>query len=431
MGLQDLVITPIYLVLFTILAYILRPLVTNERTRKYFIPALWVRFLGAIALGVLYQFYYGGGDTFSFWAHGSAWVWRALMENPEIGMKMLLNSGGDQLPEFFNYSSRIWYFRDPKSYLVVRIAAICDVFTFHTYSATAIFFALYSFSGLWAMYSAIQQKYDSKYLHFAILFVPSVAFWGSGILKDTITLGSLGWLTWGFFYLLELKRRGLIVLMVILFSTFLIYLVKPYIVVCFIPTVFVWIYLKSHKRVSRTPLKFIAVPFFLLLFGGAAFAASIFVSTSEYNINSFAEKAAITAYDIRYGWGTTAGGDGGYDLGTLDGTLSGTLLLMPAAINVSLFRPYLWEVRNPLMLLSAIESLLVFVLTIKALLSGNVLKIARDPFLSFCVVFAILFAFAVGVSTFNFGTLFRYKIPILSFYLVPLLSVITPSRRKL
>ena len=61
MGIQDLIITPFYLILLSVVAYFIRPVVTNKDTRKYFLPALGMRFVGAITLGAIYQFYYGGG----------------------------------------------------------------------------------------------------------------------------------------------------------------------------------------------------------------------------------------------------------------------------------------------------------------------------------------------------------------------------------
>ncbi|TVR77560.1 MAG: hypothetical protein EA412_10750, partial [Chitinophagaceae bacterium] len=36
----------------------------------------------------------------------------------------------------------------------------------------------------------------------------------------------------------------------------------------------------------------------------------------------------------------------------------------------------------------------------------------------FCIVFAIIFAFGVGFTSFNFGALARYKTPCLAFYLI-------------
>lgn len=420
MGLKDLIITPIYFILFTAIAYFIRPYVTNAQTKKYFLPALWVRFAGAILLGVLYQFYYGGGDTFNYWEHGSRWIYEAFQEDITIGLKLLLDGGGGRtLDETYTYSTRIWYYRDPASYMVVRLSAIFDLFTFHTYSASALFFAVFSFSGMWAMYSALQAKYplNANRLAIAILFIPSVIFWGSGILKDTVTLGALGWMTWALVRWIDLKKKSIKELVVFIVAFFLIFSIKKYILICFIPMVAVWLFLKNLKRIRNVILRVLIIPFLLALFGISGFFALQQISREDdkYELESLAERARITAYDIRYGWGARTGGDGGYDIGLPDGTWQSMIRLMPAAINVSLFRPYLWEVRNPLMLLSAMEAIIVLVFFIRMLLKRGFIKNFSDPFLIFCLGFSLLFAFAVGISTFNFGTLMRYKIPFMPF----------------
>jgi hypothetical protein len=48
----------------------------------------------------------------------------------------------------------------------------------------------------------------------------------------------------------------------------------------------------------------------------------------------------------------------------------------------------------------------------------------QDPTILFCLVFSLIFAFAVGVSTYNFGTLMRYKIPLMPFYCVGLVLIL-------
>ncbi|MEM9340455.1 MAG: hypothetical protein AAGA66_17100 [Bacteroidota bacterium] len=253
MGLKDLIVTPIYLILFTILAIWIRPYVTNKQTRKYFLPALWLRFFGAIALGLIYQFYYGGGDTINYWEHGSRWIYEAFNDDPATGLKLLLSNGGVRsLDVTYAYSSRIWLFRDPAAYMVIRIASVFDFFTFHTYSATALFFAVFSFSGTWALFSAVQKKYPSatKQIAIAILFIPSVIFWGSGILKDTITLGSLGWITWALIRWIDLKKYDLVSAFLFLLSFYLIFFIKKYILICYLPMVMVWIFFKNIKNIK-------------------------------------------------------------------------------------------------------------------------------------------------------------------------------------
>jgi hypothetical protein len=97
-----------------------------------------------------------------------------------------------------------------------------------------------------------------------------------------------------------------------------------------------------------------------------------------------------------------------------------------------LFRPYLWEVRNPLMVLSAIEGLFLLGFTFFVFLKRRavILQTLRNPDILFCVVFSLTFAFAVGVSTFNFGTLARYKIPLLPFYLIGLILMLNYSKKE-
>ena len=140
-------------------------------------------------------------------------------------------------------------------------------------------------------------------------------------------------------------------------------------------------------------------------------------------MENIAKTAKITAYDIRFQTGRDAGS--GYTLGELDGSLSSMFRLTPQAINVSLFRPYLWEVNNPLMLLSALESLVFLILSLILIFKYRlgVLKSFRNPDVSFSFIFSVILAFAVGVSSFNFGTLVRYKIPLLPFYSVALILI--------
>ena len=53
---QDLFITPMYLVIFYLIAYAVRGRFTNAYTRPYFIPALTLKFVGAIGLGLCIYF---------------------------------------------------------------------------------------------------------------------------------------------------------------------------------------------------------------------------------------------------------------------------------------------------------------------------------------------------------------------------------------
>jgi hypothetical protein len=144
---------------------------------------------------------------------------------------------------------------------------------------------------------------------------------------------------------------------------------------------------------------------------------------SRYALDQLGNTARITAYDIAYQTGFDAGST--YTLGELDGSFGSLIRLGPQAINVSLFRPYIWEARNPLMLMSALESFVLLSLTLYVMFKRGSTFFAAltNPHIIFCLAFSITFAFAVGVSTFNFGSLSRYKIPLLPFYTLALILI--------
>ncbi|MBA4057688.1 MAG: hypothetical protein C0490_23440, partial [Marivirga sp.] len=382
--------------------------------------------IGAISVGLIYQFYYSGGDTFAYHTFGSRIVWEALVEEPISGLKLLFGDYDMNEPSLYKYASRIWFFGDSQSYFVIRTATIFDILTFSTYSATAVLFAAFSFSGSWALFLTFYKISPDvhKWIAFSCLFIPTVCFWGSGIFKDTLTLAALGWLTYSFYAIFFEHKYILINVIIALLAAWVIFSIKKYILLSFLPALIVWYFAARLSQIRNVMAKLLLVP---PVFAAVAVFAYFTVvrigqDDSRYDVSQLASTVKITAYDIRYGWGARTGENSGYTLGELDGTWQSMIPLIPKAINVSLFRPYLWEVRNPLMLLSALESLGLLFLTIYVLakIRYRFVHFMSTPEILFCFVFALVFAFAVGISTYNFGTLSRYKIPMMPFYTVGL-----------
>lgn len=433
MELRDLIVTPIIIFIVYALAYIIRPSVTDAVNRRYFFPALTVKVLGALALGFIYQFYYSGGDTYNYHTHGSRHVWEAFYDSPAYGLKLLFSDGQDEVG-IYKYSSRIPFFRDPSSFMVIRFASIFDLFTFSSYAATAVCFGVMSFVGGWLLFLTFYEnrKHLAGWIALATLFIPSVFFWGSGLMKDTITLTFLGVATYIIWRIVNQRTLKIGYLVVLVLSLFIIYSIKKYILLCYIPAVFLMIYARVFGLVKNLFLKLLIFPLIVVVMGTSIYYSvyQIGKSDARYNLNELGNTARITAYDIAFQTGRDAGST--YFLGELDGTFGSLLRLAPQAITVSLFRPFLWEVNNSLMFVSALESLMVFFFTVLAVIKSRRMffRSVVDPDILFCMVFSIIFAFAVGVSTYNFGTLSRYKIPLLPFYFLGLIFIIDYVNRE-
>ncbi|MDH5604541.1 MAG: hypothetical protein OEY51_11400, partial [Cyclobacteriaceae bacterium] len=273
----------------------------------------------------------------------------------------------------------------------------------------------------------------SKWLAIAILFVPTVVFWGSGILKDSITLALLGWVIYALDRIIY-DRVRLVLLIIVILSFWGIYMIKIYILLCLIPALLFWIFFKHISRIKSIVLRGMIGPLIVVLNIIMAYYILQTVSggSKRYSLDKIAETAKITAYDIRYGWGARDGIGSGYSLGELDGTFSSMIRLAPSAINVSLFRPYLFEAGNPLMMMTSLEALglLIFTLVVIYKVKLRVFRLFFKPDIFMSLLFSISFAFAVGISTYNFGTLSRYKIPLVPFYLVGLILMMYYSNKE-
>lgn len=432
MELRDLIVTPIITFLVYAAAYLVRPYVTNDVNRRYFFPALTVKILGAIGVGIIYQFYYRGGDTFMYHTYGSRVIWNAFMDSPEVGFKLLFSDLTNQAG-VYKYSSQIYFLRDSQSFAVIRLAALFDLITFSTYSATAILFAVCSFAGLWLFFLTFFEQYPKLHRGFAIalFFIPSVFFWGSGLLKDTITIGCLGAAVFFTYRIFIRNQFNFLYAFFLFLALYGLYVIKIYILLTFLPSTILWIFLSHFNQIHSLFLKIILFP--------AVISSSVLLGffalqkageeNPKYSLSMISKTAQVTAYDIRFWSGREAGS--GYTLGELDGSWQSLLELAPSAINVSLFRPFFWEVNNPLMLLSAIESFILTVFTVVVItrLGNKLLKVIFNPAIFYCLVFSITFAFAVGVSTFNFGTLSRYKIPMVPFYSIGLVLMLSYVNR--
>jgi hypothetical protein len=273
-------------------------------------------------------------------------------------------------------------------------------------------------------------------LAYAFLFIPSVVFWGSGFMKDTITLSCMGWVT-HFFYMLFYENKKITANSIFaLIFLYIIYIIKSYIVMAFLPAILLWgVGLLSYKIKDTRLILFARYFLYASAIGGIVIVGGKLESEmfGEYNIESVAQKSFVTR-DYLFRISNEQDGSG-YTLGDFDPTILGMLQQAPAGINVTLFRPYLWEARKPIVMISALESLFFLIFTIVVIFRNNPIRVVQrvlsDETLQFCLIFTLVFAFAVGISTSNFGSLVRYKIPCLPFYTAFLIILYYPPKQEL
>ncbi len=427
--LWDYLLLPVYLVIIYLVASNVRNRYypPGHPWRRYFMPALNVKIYGAIFIGLIYQYYYGGGDT-GYYFRQSLVVNEALMTEPGKGMSILFHIPSSYDGEYQFYTSRMeWYF-GLNMFMIIGLAAFINLFTFSTFLCTSIIFAALSFTGIWAMFRtfAIQYPQYLRQIAIAVLFIPSCFIWGSGIFKDTVCMFGLGWLTYGIFQILVQRNFSISNICLSMLSIYILFVVKIYILLAFVPALALWVVFMYSDKVKSSFLKF----FIKVGLAGITIIGFVFISKQfsaelgSYSLDKIAKTAEVTR---SYVYSESGNEGSGYDLGEIDPSLGGMIKVFPKALFAALYGPFIWQAKKVIVLMNAIEATLFLFVSIRIVIRIGFRKIwsviSNDPNIQFFLVFTIIFGFAVGLTSGNYGSLSRYRIPFLPPFAMSLLLI--------
>ncbi len=433
MPFKDLILPPFYLlfVLAVALVYLsLSP--QNKKDTQIFWMGLGTKLFCGILYGLAYTFYYNGGDTFVYFGQGSQ-LYEYIQNDWSLAWKIFWLEANTFNIHTFEQLNQIEFYINSSTFFVVKMVAFLSLFTFNSYYSITILFAALSFSGLWALYKTLSDLYPQLrwQMAFACFLLPSLSFWGSGIMKDTITIGCFGWIIYGFYHLC-IKRDQLIwPIIVISIGTYMCIMVKFYIVAALAPALAIWLVTHYNQYITDHSLRFVTYTGIgFVLFWAYWYMNHLFQALFNKILLAFISSAL--GFQNWHGFLAEQGGSG-YSLGEIDYSSFGNIVSKaPAAINVALFRPYLFEVKNTVMLLTSLESTLFLLFTIYALLKGGLFKSFRfllsNSVLLMLLTYVLLFAFIVGFTSYNFGALARYKIPCMPLYIAMLFILLEEKR---
>lgn len=394
------------------------------RDRTLFLWGIALKMLASFAYVHLYVYYYKYGDTIRFYRFGQ--YYKSLLSDiSNLSFFQWVFMKNDLFKELVRHKVDYAYGWANSSFFINKISGFFSLFTFNSFLLNSVLFGLLAFTGLWYMYQAYSKLYPKLYKEFAmgILFFPSIVFWGSGIMKDTIAIGAVGFMTASFVQLFVAKKKSgwhsnLKHIFVFFFFAFITFKVKSYQLVAFMPGMLLWLFYNYRDKIQSnflrktiTPMLLVIVGF-LVVFGLQFFAEEL----DKYALDNVLDTALALSYNL-----SRLDAGSAYDLGPMSPTITGLLSKFPAAVNVTLFRPYLWEVNNVVMILAAVESTLLLLIFIRIIFKIGVFKSFSNIFASgilvFSISFTLIFAFATGISSQNFGSLVRYKIPLMPFFI--------------
>ncbi|MFK7900088.1 MAG: hypothetical protein AB8B61_04955 [Cyclobacteriaceae bacterium] len=430
----DLILFPLFYLVVTIVFSRVSNKISSPLDRKYFNWALHAKIWGGIALASVYQFYYGKGDTFHFY-HDSSFLYELFWEDPSLALKAVVFKLRDLSPDYSKF--RMYFPSDQASLVVIRLAFILGLFCFNSYTVIATVFTLISFCGIWLIYRVFRELVGGidKKMALAILFFPSVVFWGSGFMKDPITVGVLGIFFYCFYTLFIKGKVRFKYLLFLLISLIVLKTLKVYVLYSFLPACGVWIYIEYKSKIKNKALRFFSIPFLLAFIGGMGYLVLNKVQAEgRYSLENVASSAVLIS-DYLYNVSTRDGGSAFTLSTTFDGSITSGLKVAPEALMVAYFRPFLWEARNPLMLVSGIENTYILFLFLQAVLllisKKKINKLTRNSGLLYtAIVFSVILGVGITISTANLGSLSRYRIPFLPFLICALFLIIESRKNR-
>ncbi len=426
--LWELLALPIYLLIMYLIANRIKQKgLRNNPVYKFYVWGLFAKIVGGIGIVLVYMYYWSGGDTTAYY-ESSAALKNLLVSSPADWFAVEFGKNSYEHLSLFSlatgYPLDYMYF-DPKTYMVIRLVNPLMLVTFNSFLLTTIVLDWVVYTGIWRLYLVFTSHYPNRknLFAFAILFCPSVLFWGSGILKDSITLSCTGWVVYCIYKTFVVKESKYRYFIILVINLLIIVLIKPYVIFALLPGSLMWVFSNRISAIENAAFKILIIPLILVIsVGGGFYALSFFGEglMGKYSVNNLASTLVTTQNDLKqsYYHGHS------FDIGLTDASPTGLLKKSPVAIIAGLYRPFLWESGNAVMLVSGLENTLILILTISSILRTNIVsffrKLLQEPILFFSLSFSIFFAFSVGVSTANFGALVRFKIAYLPFFLCSL-----------
>jgi hypothetical protein len=264
---------------------------------------------------------------------------------------------------------------------------------------------LFSFSGLWLLVNWIAETYQgsAKAAMAAFIFLPSAIFWGSGISKEAIFMGGFGFLiswTWPWFGVEE-NKAGLIQWLAGLAILCLLFLLKYYYVAVLIPVLLSRVIqsrlFRNESAWIKAHLSWLLI-FVLLLFLASWMHPNLRLDHLAYLVKSNAGIMAANSSQNAL-----------IQFRDHPDAFTWMAINFPLAVFTGLLRPNIGDWGTLFQNLAVVEHLAISILLIGKFGSIKSLDFKQPDWLP-CLVYVMILAGLLTLSTPNFGTLVRYKV---------------------
>lgn len=403
-----------YTVFFIFLIYKLPFFKLEGISFKILAPIFLIKVLSGVVLALIYQYYYDAprsSDVYKYFLDGKV-IYGVLQQNPIDYLKLVtgIGSNADYLHKYLD-NTEFWF----KSFnygllndnrFVIRVHAVLSIISFGKFWVHSVIFSFLSFAGLTAIFKVFSQYFKQKYLLLlAVFFVPSVMFWASAALKESLIVAMLGMLIYSFFNIINNKNLVQNSIFFVL-SILLMLLLKFYVLFALIPGLIAYfIIIKFNIKNTIVVFSSVYAVIILLFFNSELFSTynlSEIISQKQHDFNNMLDAMGTAGSRVI--------------LPILEPNFWSVLKAIPNALLNSFFRPFFGDITSVIVIPALIENILIVLLMILSALFFNLKKVKNNLLIIlFIASFVITLFILVGMTTPVLGALVRYKVPALPF----------------
>jgi hypothetical protein len=375
--------------------------------KKVYWPAFVFKLLCGIALGLVYRYYYTVGDTYGYYDDG---VKLAKLAHTDFSLYTEFLWGG-------NKKYAIWSelgFQRPRAMFMSKIASILCLLTASNYWAVSVYLSFVSFIASWYLVKQIIAISTSLTLPSvaAFLFLPTAVFWSSGLIKESVAMAALYFLTAIFLKIWLRQKLRVCAWLLMPLAFWVLWNLKYYYLAVLLPVL-----------ATALVMKFVITPrlkyrqwYIVLTVWSIVFCVPLWVASNLHP--NFYPEHFMNVIVANYRQFILVSSPGDYIVyPSLQAEVGSIISYAPKALFSGLFRPFVWEAHTSFQFLVAIENLILIVLLITSFTKFKVFVNSGQRLLFFsAAVYVILLCIFLALSTPNYGTLSRYKAGFLSFF---------------
>ncbi len=359
-----------------------------------FMVALLLKLSAGITSVLIFKCFYGTGDAIAFFEAAKSYTSLSIKEH----VYALFNT-----PVVPDFEDR------PRVLFFVKLISVIVRISGDSFWLSSLYVSFISFLFFWYFTVILSRIYPHLKWNIVacFLFVPSVIFWSSGLLKESIANGAFI-LTIAFTIKMAHKRRlSVLELSIAFLSILLLYQVKHYLLITFL----VFLGLFSSFCVLRrfSGIFHWLVPAIIL----------VFISFLIQSVHPYLKvsRLAQTIYENNQAFITKTDVDNQIGIIVTEPNWNSILNEFPNSVYTGLFRPHIFDHTPAIGWVHKIENFfLLFLLIFTIIISIKEHSGMNWPVLFPSIISILLLAFFLCISTPNFGSLVRYKSSFIPFF---------------